>query len=112
MHNKSEVIDSYGEYTDKKYRRLKNHSKSISVNKMEELATLSNQMSARRLGEPVGVRALTIAREKADQEKHLKLFDLNAQPEAEINKYVIWLKTYMKLYRAIFHKYATVSANK
>jgi len=110
--NKSEVIDSYGEYTDKKFKRAKgNNSKSISVGSKDEMISLSMNRD-RRLGEPVAVRALSIGREKAERESNMKLYDLNSQTDLEINKYVIWLKTYMKLYRAMFHKYATVSQNK
>ena len=32
--------------------------------------------------------------------------------ESELEKYVVWLKQYMKLYKAMFHKYATVNSNK
>ena len=32
--------------------------------------------------------------------------------ESELEKYMVWLKQHMKLYKAIFHKYATVSQNK
>jgi len=30
----------------------------------------------------------------------------------ELEKYIVWMNMYMKLYKAMFHKYATFSQNK
>lgn len=42
----------------------------------------------------------------------IKLFDIMNCDDVETEKYHIWMRQYMKLYKAIFHKYATVSSNK
>jgi len=63
----------------------------------------------RTLGDPVPVKALE---QSAPGPAGLKLFDMLSCHESELEKYMVWLKQHMKLYKAMFHKYATVSANK
>jgi|TARA_B110001450_G_scaffold208651_1_gene199377 hypothetical protein len=60
------------------------------------------------MGEPVGVKALSVGRAK----EQIVLFDIVHTNNFEIEKYVLWMKEHLKLYKAIFHKYATVSTSK
>ena len=54
------------------------------------------------------MKALQVGR-KIEQ---IKLFDISASSDTEIQNYLVWMKTYMKLYKAMFHKYAHVSSSK
>lgn len=80
-----------------------NRAKSTSVKSLR-----SGSGNKRSLGEPVGVRALSVGRAK-DQ---IVLFDILATNDYEVQKYVVWMKEHLKLYKAMFHKYATVSSSK
>ena len=51
-------------------------------------------------------RALTLGRSRSEQ---LKLHDIDSQDPSEIHKYLDFLKRHLKLYKAIFHKYGTLS---
>ena len=63
------------------------------------MSTISKK---RELGEPVAVKALSIGRSP----ERFKLYDITREDETEIEKYMIWIKQYTKLYKAMFHKYA------
>ena len=112
--NIKDAVESYGNYasTSKKdmmRNSLNSRSQSISVGSKQDLAKL---VEKRSLGEPVSVKALNIALTTKSGMSNFKLFDIMQCHESELEKYVVWLKQYMKLYKAMFHKYATVNSNK
>jgi hypothetical protein len=64
----------------------------------------------RQLGERVGpIKALEIGKSKMNEQ--IKLYD-PADYEGEGPKYISWIKQYLKLYKAMFHKYTAISKNK
>ena len=90
------------------YSSLNDRSRSIQ-HSQEYGSILKNK---RTMGEPVAVRALTIGNKAKPEEERFKLFDIIQTNDIEVEKYVIWLKQHLKLYKAMFHKYATVSSSK
>ena len=64
----------------------------------------------RKLGERVGpIKALEVGRSKMTEK--IELYD-PAEYEGEGSKYISWIKKYLKLYKAMFHKYTAISKNK
>ena len=64
----------------------------------------------RKLGERVGpIKALEVGKSKMTEQ--IKLYD-PADYEGEGQKYISWIKQYLKLYKSMFHKYSAVSKNK
>jgi len=66
----------------------------------------TSQFGRRELGEPVSVRAISIGRSK--KEPQLKLYDPTNVP-GEVESYRTWVTQYMKLYKAIFHRFSASS---
>jgi hypothetical protein len=104
--NELAVADAYGRdpYLSQNATTPEARAKSNSVGRTNG----SFGGRKRSLGEPVGVRALSVGRAK----EVLKLFDILQTNDYEMQNYVLWMKRYLKLYKAMFHKYATVSSNK
>ena len=64
----------------------------------------------RKLGDRVApIKALEIGKSKMNEQ--IKLYD-PAEYQDEALKYVSWIKQYLKLYKAMFHKYTNISKNK
>jgi hypothetical protein len=64
----------------------------------------------RQLGERVGpIKAIQIGRSKIGEQ--MRLYDPD-EWEEEGPKYVAWVKQYLRLYKAMFHKYSAISKNK
>ena len=55
------------------------------------------------------IRALSIGRSLAREQ--IRLYD-PSEHDGEGQKYVLWVKGHLKLYKAMFHKYANVAKNK
>ena len=95
------------------------HKRNSSVQSMDSMGIMRRGLTnigevrterPRKLGERVGpIKALEVGKSKMTEK--IELYD-PADYEGEGSKYISWIKKYLKLYKAMFHKYTAISKNK
>ena len=99
-------------------KRTIKHTRNSSVQSMDSMGKMRRGLTGivelrterRKLGEKVGpIKALEVGRSKMTEK--IELYD-PAEYEGEGSKYISWIKKYLKLYKAMFHKYTAISKNK